>query len=475
MSADHPDLPIQGSTRRSFLRASTAAAVGGTTAAILGPASCAGTGAAAARGVVLIVADDLGRGDLGCLGNPSARTPALDAMAAAGMRLERAYTPAALCRPSRTSMLSGLYPHRAGRSWYGELREDLELWPEHFRAHGVKAGTFGKTAVQKNAARWDFCEGGDVGYAKGRDPEHIADGVERFLDLVGTGRFALVVNLFDPHRSDAAAALDPGRLSATRGELKGLHVPPHLPDIAQVKLELRNYYSDVARMDGGAAAVLEVLERRGLSETTLTLFTSDNGADFPFAKGTLYEAGVNMPLLARWPGAVPAGSSSAELVSFMDLLPTCLQALGLPGPGGLDGRSVLPLLRGEAGAGPSELFFEHDEHRDELATPSRAVVTARHKYIRHFQLERRFENASMRTASWLAMEDAAARDPALRARMQSLRVRPREELYDLERDPHELVDLSAEPIQRAVREDLAARLRTWMAGEGDVLLDAWDA
>jgi arylsulfatase A-like enzyme len=238
---------------------------------------------------------------------------------------------------------------------------------------------------------------------------------------------------------------------------------------------VRNYHGDVERLDRCVAAVLGVLDKRGLADTTLVAFTSDNGADFPFAKGTLHEAGVNMPLLVRWPGRVAAGAVHDGLVSFIDLLPTFMEAFGLAPPGDIDGRSFLPLLLGGTAVHREAIFCEHDEHKGEVAIPSRAVIEARYKYVRHFRLDKPFENDAMRTFAWAAMQRAALEDPALEVRMRRMSERPRAELFDLAQDPWELVDQAGDPALAEVEAGLAERLRSWMSEQGDALLDEWDA
>jgi N-sulfoglucosamine sulfohydrolase len=454
--------------------------VGWTRRDVLGATAALALGSCGARGprrtsVLLLVADDLGRRDLGVYGQRSCATPHLDALAGEGLLAHRAYTPAALCRPSRTSLLTGLYPHATGRSWYGAVREDLDQWPDHFRRAGHRPGVIGKTALAKHAERWGFAEGGQVAHETGRDPAFFAELTGRFLDGAGDDPFALVVNFFDPHRAGEKVASDPARLTATRDELRKIAPPPGLPRTKEVLVELRNYYRDVERMDRAVGAVLEVLGERGRAEDTLVIFLSDNGADFPFAKATLYEAGINLPLLVRWPGVVAAGEETRALLSFVDLLPTCLEAAGARAPVGIDGRSFVPLLDGRQAAHRERIFGEHDEHRGETNTPSRSVVDARFKYVRHFKLGERFEVASMRTASWQSMQRASKDDPELAARMGRLVQRPREELFDLEEDPWELVDLARDPARRTTLEAQRGALRAWMESESDPLLAEWDA
>ncbi len=455
-----------GCTRRDVLGAATATLALG--------ASCGGRGTRPTS-VLLLVADDLGRREVGALGLRSCATPNLDELAAAGLVAHRAYTPSALCRPSRASILTGLWPHRTGRSWYGAMNPEIEQWPDAFRRGGHVTGVIGKTAREKNAERWDFLDGGQVGYETGRDPAFFAGLTERFLDQAGRRPFTLVVNFYDPHRPSEQIASAPANLTATRAELRRIEPPPMLPRTDEVLIELRNHYRCVERLDRSVGAVLEVLRERGREDDTLAIFTSDNGADFPFAKATLFEAGINPPLLVRWPEVVPAGSETDALLSFVDLLPTGLEAAGLAAPEGLDGRSFLPLLDGRRTTHREVVFGEHDEHRGETSAPSRSVVEARYKYVRHFRRAERFEVASMRTASWQSMVRAARDDERLAARMRRLQQRPPEELYDLERDPWELADLTGDATQRATLERLRGRLRAWMEAEADPLLAEWDA
>ena len=443
-------------------------------------AACLAAGLAACGGgeprpasVVLLVADDLGRGDLGVLGLGPDVTPRLDRLAAEGLVAHRAYTPSALCRPSRASLMTGCYPHNTGRSWYGEMREDLEQWPDRFRRARFVTGVIGKTAVEEKRERWDFSEGGRIGYEKGRSPEYYSGLTADFLDLAADRPFALVVDFFDPHCPSDRVALQRLQQRATEEQLRDVRPPPNLPSTGVLRQEQYRYREDVRRLDRSVGAVLDELERRGRAADTLVMFVSDNGADLPFAKATLYEAGINMPLLVRWPGRVAPGSATQALVSFVDLLPTALEAAGLTPPGGIDGRSLVGLLEGRVAAHRDLVFGEQDESREGEAAPSRSVVDARYKYIRHFRLDTPFEVASMRTRTWESVVRAAADDPALAARIDRLRNRPREELFDLEADPWELVDLSADAAHRALLERLRAQLRDWMEREDDPLLAEW--
>jgi len=176
-------------------------------------------------------------------------------------------------------------------------------------------------------------------------------------------------------------------------------------------------------------------------------------------------------------------------VGLVDLLPTALEAFGAPLPGPLDGRSLLGILRGEAGAVREQVIGAHDDllaeplrdGRQELDFPAkppspraRSIRHGRFKYIRNFETQHEYTNNVLEhSRTWASWRHAAEDEPELRARMDGLRFRPRDELFDLERDPFELENLAGDPLHAGARAQLADELRTWMRNEGDPLAAAW--
>ena len=197
---------------------------------------------------------------------------------------------------------------------------------------------------------------------RGNGPDSAAAAVfTQFLDeaaaLGADGRarpFFAWVGFRDPHRSYGAAprVTDPADVV----------VPPTLVDTPETRRDLADYLDEVARMDRQTGAMLAELDRRGLRERTLVLFVSDNGAPFPREKGTLYDAGVRTPLVASWPGRVPAGARTRALVSLIDLAPTILDVAGAEAPPDLPGRSLVPLLADPTAPGRDVVFFERNWH-----------------------------------------------------------------------------------------------------------------
>jgi N-sulfoglucosamine sulfohydrolase len=458
----------------SFLAATALLCACGGAAREAGPA--AGATPSRPPNVLMLVSDDQGL-ELGCYGAPGLQTPHLDRLAGAGLRFTRAYATVAICTPSRTSLYTGLYPARNGAFGFDAVRDDVPVWGELLSEAGYRTGLIGKLGA-KPIARFpfDFIARTAPDDADGRTVEwHVARFAE-FLDAGDARPFALLVNFRDSHfpfPDDGAPTGWNGAREAPH-DPAAVRVPPFLADLPEVRAEMAAYYDGLRRMDTTVGALLEVLATRGLEPDTLVLFTSDNGMPFPRAKTTLYEAGIHMPLLARWPGVVAPGRTADELVSLVDVLPTLLDLAGRTG-GDFDGRSLAPLMRAEPVAWRDAVFGVHTTHRVEPAVPARSVRVGDWKYVRNFRAGERFENAVMLTsATWAAMQHAAEDDPGLALRMEAYARRPPEELYDLAADPYELRDLARDPEHATRRGALRARLRGFLEQQADPLLAEWE-
>jgi len=437
-------------------------------------------GGARPRNLLLIISDDQSRFDLGAYGNPACSTPHVDRLAEQGARFDCAYTPVSLCMPARSCLYTGLYPHKNGATGFEPVRPDVKTWPT-WLAGGCATAMVGKFNVKpKEQFPFEiFSRGGKID-KQGRSPEKYERLFAEFIEEVGERRFAAVVNLKDPHRpfdEDRFVGQVEGA-PATEFEPEDAWVPGCLWDTPETRRELVDYYGALLRLDETVGRVLRLLGEAGLEDETLVIFTSDNGMPFPFAKSTLYEAGINLPFVVRWPGVVAPGGRSEAFVNLVDLLPTALDTFGLP-PAELDGRSLLPLLRGEASAVRERVVGALDELLVGDPTPARSIRDRRYKYIHNFRPEVEFSNNilihSDTWSSWLA---AAQDDPALARRVEQLLRRPREELYDLQADPWELENLAAAtpplaPEHEAARQRLRAELRDWTHREGDPLAAKW--
>ena len=417
------------------------------------------------RNLLVLLADDMGGRDLGCYGNRDVRTPRLDALAAGGMRFERAYTAVGVCQPSRSSLYTGMYPTRHGAMGFDPIRKDIATWPELLREQGVATAMIGKLDVDP-LAKFPFehlVKANEMSSRRAGDvwERHFRD----FLSRAHRRRFAAVVGLVDPHRP--FDELKP----ATGPDAAALSVPKSLWDCAGTRSELAQYYGCIERLDATIARLMAALEEYGHADDTLVIFTADNGPSFPFAKATLYEAGVRMPMIAHGPGI--ARGTSSEFVGLIDLLPTALDVFGAS-PRELDGRSLLPTLhRGRPMGRPGFVTMQNKNNR-ESSRPSRAFNGRRYKYIRNFGEDSAdVSNVVGHTATWESGRELAQSDAAVAQRMRQYLYRPSEELYDLEDDPCELANLADLPGHAAMRDAMRSALRDWMVKNSDPLLAEW--
>lgn len=411
--------------------------------------------------LLVLVSDDQGT-VLGCYGHAEVQTPRLDAVAERALVFRRAYAPSAVCTPSRTTLYTGLMPMHHGARGFEEVGEGVKVWGEHLGDAGYRTGLIGKLGA-KPIARFpfDYIARSDKDDEDGRSVAWHLERLDEFLDGDDGRPWCLVVNFRDSHWPFPEDGAPYGPRTPPPHDPAVLTVPPTLVDAPAVRAELAHYYDGLRRMDATAGAMLDRLVERRQAEGLVGLFTSDNGPPFPYAKTTLYEAGVHMPLIVFGTGV--QGGYRDELVGLVDVLPTLLELAGT-GASGLDGRSFAPALRGESLGLPGapwrdQIATTHDDHRVEPRIPSRAVRFGDWKYVRTWGEGLDFQNNVMLTSeTWRAMVEAAPADPRVAALVERFVHRPAEELFDLGADPDELHDLSGDPARAGILAEARRRL-----------------
>jgi N-sulfoglucosamine sulfohydrolase len=429
-----------------------------------------------APNILFILSDDHSYPYLGAYGAKWMSTPNLDQFAREGMLFERAFTAAPQCVPSRTALMTGRSPvaARMGR-FSSPLPADVITAPEVLRTKGYYTGVCGRyfhldgvgapspTTAQvyaKNDMRtWkkriDFM---DVS-AQASTPGLFT----QFLDKAPKGRpWFFWINYNDPHHpwDRDAGHVDPAKIT----------LPAHLPDLPGVRDDLARYCGEVERADGLFAEAMAILRKRGMEANTLVIFMGDNGMAFPHGKGSLYDPGLNVPLIARWPGHIKPGVTRT-LISGEDLAATFMDAGGAALPKGVSGRSFYPLLTGgryepreyifgarlHHGSGPMK-----DDTKASTFDLSRCVRSNRYKLI--YNLTPKMEYWPVDSGSdpgWqqiLAAHKAGTLKPEHeRAYFQN--PRPVLELYDLDADPGELNNLAGRPEQRDIQQTLMAAMQ----------------
>ena len=363
------------------------------TFASLALVGCAAPGPTIERSpnVVIIFADDLGYGDLSCYGHPTIRTPHIDQMAAEGMKLTQFYVASPVCSPSRAALLTGCYPKRVGMHKhvvfppddYG-LHTDEVTIADLLHANGYATGCFGKWHLGHRDGLLPTDQGFDeflgVPYSNDMSQFHRPQDNNYRHSLPLLHNKTIVE--WEPDQRELTrryteAAVDFIGLHQDEPFLLYLpHTMPHIPLYASKAFEGtsgRGLYGDViAEIDWSVGQIRSALIRHGLERDTIVIFTSDNGPWLPFkerggsagplrgGKGTIWEGGVREPFLAVWPGRIPAGAVSTEVVTAMDILPTIagLANASLPQDRVIDGHDVTAILMGKPGArSPTDHFL----------------------------------------------------------------------------------------------------------------------
>jgi arylsulfatase A-like enzyme len=405
--------------------------------------------------IIFLISDDHSYPDLGCNGNPAIRTPNLDRLAGEGMRFTHGFVASPQCSPNRSAILTGRSPHAITTSrLHAPMPESQQTALEHLKERGYHVGAFRKVHQGvKFDRRWDFY---------GNDKQSFRS----FFEAAPKDKpFFLHVGFIDPHRPYKPGAFLPAHDPAA------VQVPGWLPDTPAIRRDLADYYDEIARMDAECGEIMKLLEERGLADNTLVVFTGDNGMPFPpRAKGTLYDAGIRVPLLARWPGKVKAGSVSDELVSHVDFLPTWMEAAGLRSPAAIEGRSFLGALLDKTYPVRDEIFAERNWHDN--FDLQRCVRTKTHKLIfnglPHLPYRPSADLAdSLTWPSYLKLAKLGKLSERHQAALAPQR--PMLELYDLRSDPEEWRNLAEDPQNAGVRQDLLKRLSAWMDRTNDFL------
>ncbi|MCI0392294.1 MAG: sulfatase [Acidobacteria bacterium] len=439
--------------------------------------------------VLLVLSDDHSAAHVGAYGNPDIKTPNLDKFASQGMRFERAYVAAPQCVPSRAALMTGRSPVALQMTRFSApLPIEHKTWLELLRAAGWFAGVAGRTYHMDGSAlppesqvvfdkhqlktferRLDFVRAGGGG-----NPIHIGAVAQfrEFLEQAKGKPFALQLCFSDPHRP-----LDANAIPAPHDPAK-IKLPAHYPDTPGVRADFGRYYDEIARFDGSFAEVLEELNKRGLAENTIVVFMGDNGAAQFRGKGTLYEYGVNVPLIVRWPGKVKAGAVSRELISGEDLAPTFLEACGRQPLKEMTGRSFLKLLRGESYTGRQYVFSERGAHGSGLPTGTspfdlgRVVIGKRYKLIYNALWQLPYQPVDFAgDVFWKELQqmNKDGKLSPLLSRLYFSPARPMFELFDLEADPNEFNNLIGGEEHATIERELKAALQEWMILERDYL------
>ena len=420
------------------------------------------------RNVVLYVADDYGSADAGCYGHPVIKTPGLDRLAAEGMRFTHAFCTTASCSASRSVILTGLQNHASGQ--YGH---------EHAYHHFVSFPTVKSLPVLLAEAGYRTARVGKFHVApeevyhfqqvlKEGSPEKKADNCKPFITGNDQQPFFLYFCTNEPHRPFQRAGSDVF-------DPKDVLVPPYLPDTPECREELARYYGSVQRADKGLLRLIEILRQTGHWDDTLVICISDNGIAFPGAKTTVYEPGIRLPCVVRYPSARKQGTVTDAMITWADITPTILDFAGvLPKKHGFHGNSFLPILQGASSEGWDEIYASHTFHEITMYYPMRVVRTRQFKLIWNiaYKLDYPFASDLYASSTWQAVLRRGDKTYGPRT-VEAYLHRPRFELYDLKSDPWEAKNLAENPRYAQVLAELQEKLKAWQKETKDPWILKW--
>jgi N-sulfoglucosamine sulfohydrolase len=434
----------------------------------------------APRNVLLLISDNHTSTDLGCYGHPTLKTPNLDALATRGTRFTHAFCTSPSCGPSRAVIYTGLLTHANGQYTHphsfhnGVLATGVTTVFDLLKKAGYRTALLGKAAVGARAGQYEI----DLRNERVmRDLPAQTREAEEFIRTGGDQPFCVVLATHDPDPGD-----EPVEKRWSRGVKPPRHidpatlaVPSHLPDRPDVRESLAEYYEWIERLDAGYGEALAMLERTGHARDTLVMFFSDQGAPYPNGGYSFYEPGIDVPLIVVSPDAKKRGVVCDALVSLADITPTVLDWTGVKGPAyPLHGRSLLPVLEQEKTSGWDSVVLSHVMHEVTMYYPMRTLRERRYKLTWNLCWQTPWMDASdvMRRAPWT--ETVRRGDQFIGKRsIEAYLHRPAIELYDLETDPDEVVNLADDPKYATLRREMSERLLTRLRETGDNWLERY--
>ncbi len=399
--------------------------------------------------------------DLGCYGDRYARSPNLDRLATQGVRFSRAFTVAGVCAPSRSAIITGMYPTTIGTHHMrckGVPPDYVRCFTEYLRALGYYCTNNVKTDYNFDSPLTAWDESSPKAHWRSRRRQDQP--------------FFAVFNITITHESKIRAPqAEFAKLTAKvkaedRHDPGKAQPPPYYPDTPIVRQDWARYYDLITAMDIEVGRILRELEEDGLLENTLVFFFSDHGRGLPRAKRWLYDSGIHVPLLIRWPQQLPANTVNEELVSALDFAPTLLSVAGADIPRHLQGQAFLKA------ASPRSYIFGVRDRMDEKYDRIRCVRDKQFHYIRNFEPKIPYaQNIAYMDQMPTMKEWRRLHAEGQLAGPQThffLPDKPEEELYDVTADPHEIHNLAGAPKHRETLSKMRQVLADWQKETNDL-------
>ncbi len=413
--------------------------------------------------ILWMIAEDFSP-DLGCYGNTIVHTPNIDGLARGGAIYTRAYTSAPSCCPSRSGMMTGVWQiaigaHNQRPAIKKPLPKGVHVITKYFR----DAGYF--TANIRNFVQEPYGRAGTGKDDFGFQPhQHKVWDSNRWSDLQKNQPFYAQMTISNTHRS----FIKPASIVEFQVDSARVKVPPFYPDVPVVRQDFADYYASTNALDVIVGKVLKRLKQDGLDENTVVLFIGDHGRPMLRGKQFLYEQGIRIPMIIRWPGHIQPGTVVNELISALDLAPTFLKLAGADVPEHMHGHVFLGPNRGK----PRRYIFAARDRIDEAVDRIRCVLDKQFKYIRNYMPNmpylqpQIYREMNYPTREPLMQMFAQKKLNKVQARFFQSN-KPQEELYDLQKDPWETENLANNPKYQNELKRLRQALEMRLTEVGD--------
>ena len=430
--------------------------------------------------ILLIVSEDNGP-ELGCYGDKFAKTPNLDRFASQGIRFKTAYVTQSVCSPSRGSILTGLYPHQNGQIGLATHKFAMfREWPTTYsilKKAGYRTGMIGKLHVNPPNAveKWiDFRAIRPSNFGK----KNLANYARKSSEFIKASEkpFFLTVNFPDAHWPVQNEVQGRPKTRLNKDDVRPM---PYIAfDNERMRGHIQGYYNCLSRLDECVGELLKALEDSGKAKNTLVIYVGDHGAQFSRGKVFVTEGGLRIPFMVRWPGKVKAGLVSSQMVSTIDILPTIVSAAGEKVPKNVPGIDLCQVFKGNAKPIRKYLFGERNTDAAIFHYPQRAIRDSRYKLIKTLMpgtrdpaVHRYLVNGASNFRGSPTYEELKQENETTQRIYNDWLNPPKYQLFDLEKDPNEFVNLANDPALKKVKQRLIERLEKWQRETNDKLSD----
>lgn len=417
------------------------------------------------RNLLIFVADDLARNELGCYGGENVKTPNIDHFAQEGVMFNRMFSSSTMCSPTRASIYTGLYPVRNGvYKNHGNTKRDVKSMVYYLEKLGYRVGITGKTDVRpKSVYSFEIIDGFDPNCVR-VTADYTLEGITEFMNRNAEQPFCLVVCSTLPHAPWTVG--DPKQFDA-----KKLKLPPHFVDNVETREAMCSYLAEVAALDKQFGDVLKTLKKTGKEKETLVMFSGEQGPQFPGGKWTSWDYGQKSAFIIKSPEGYLNGKTSDAQVQYEDVLPTLIEYVGGTVSDEFDGKSFLPVLEGKKATHRNWVYGVHNNYPEGTPYPIRSIRDDRYKLIVNLTPEVNYYEKHLMSPEKINYWDAWVRDAKVNKTakywVDRYLTRPEIEFYDTQKDPWELTNLASDEKMKPIIDRMKKELFSWMKEQGD--------